>query len=431
MLIGIPLDKKIRENKIFNIFFGLYPIYILFSLTTIIFSNGLFMSNSCSYILMVVVTTYTVLLFAFNILTFNFKCNKIIGFSFVAICLCAAISYLLTNESSLKAREYIFMIPINGIVLACAHCEYTEEERIKPFIAVLAAFSIAISVWNILNPLLNIDMLGESRLAGMTSHPARLGEMTSTGAITILSLLFISKNKITKLTMLILLSINCVTLYFANSRGAWLAFFTGTCVFLIIFAKKLLPKKIFTIGVIILFCIILFLAFNIIFSRMDFNDFTFDYSTINSLSTGRLPIYMDGINLFSEHPIIGHAMEDFSSLRSNYTNTQTRYHFHNIYLDIAVRYGIFAFIAFAVLTISIFFLSIKYIKNISKENKNKKKNLSFISAFAIFCCIMVQNQFDVYIFFNGYSANNCFFYISTGILTYFISTQKIQKKTNL
>ena len=55
------------------------------------------------------------------------------------------------------------------------------------------------------------------------------------------------------------------------------------------------------------------------------------------------------------------------------------------------------------------------------------KNLSFISAFAIFCCIMVQNQFDVYIFFNGYSANNCFFYISTGVLTYFISTQMLQK----
>lgn len=418
MLSGRTLDEKVRGNKVLAIMFGMYPIYILFALTTIIFSNHTFIQTYGTQ-LMIVVTVYTVLLMVYNILTWNIRSNRLLEYSFLIFCALALLSYLLIRDPAGRARDNVLMIPVNWFVLACAHCEYEEEERMKPFIVTVVVFSIALSAWNLVNLIQSMDVLGTGRLTGISNNPARLGEMACVAIISLIMLSIMASRTWQRIACIALALVNAASIHFADSRGSLLSLAAGLFILAIIFASKLLRRRTFVIGLAILFVILVIALTGIVFSRMDIDEFRFDYETINTLTTNRLDVYSEGLGLFAEHPFRGHTIQEFRSLPSS--SDSERHHMHNIYLDLAVRYGIQASLAFAVYTIGILVYSIRMLLRLDRKALFTRRSLIFITAFAIYACVLMQNMTDTYIFMNGYSASNCFFYLSAGMLTYFIT----------
>lgn len=420
-----PLIDKVEANKTMRMLLGLCPIYIFFALTTVFYSNYWFIDN-LGWIVMPVLTAYTVVLMVYNLFAGNLKCDKLLGISALAFFAFELISYLVVQDPTGRARDYALMIPINGLVLGAAWLRLDERKRLAPVEACFAVFATVVTLWNLINMVFHVESLGSGRLTGFTANPVRLSEMTSIAMIMIC--MFFSTRKVTweRIACVVAFIINGLTMYFANGRGPLMGLMAGLVVFALFISSKVLKKKTFIIVLCLVVMLCLVVGLSIVFSRMDISDFSFDIATIDTLITKRTQIYLDGIHMITEDPFRGHSIPEFRELPS-YGGTD-RYHFHNIFLDLGARYGILAAAAFMVFVVGIIVYSIKGLCKMDRKSLFSTSGLTYLASFSIFICILVQNQTDVYIFFNGYSACNCFFYITAGVLTYWAGKRHMETK---
>ena len=418
-----PLVDRVEGRKALNVLFGLYPIYIFFSLTTILYGNYGFI-DKLGWLVMPILTAYTVVLMIYNLFAGVLKCDKLLGISVLAFFCLIFLSTIITKERGATALSYAFMIPINGLVLGASWYRIDERERLKPVETCFLIFALLVTLWNVLGLIFKHDMLGTGRYTGLSSNPVRLSDITSIAIIMLVMFVFRSRRNWERIAFAISIIVNAVVMYYANGRGPQLGLLAGLAVFALLMLSKVLKKRTFIIILFLSVAFCLVFGLSIVFSRMDISEFSFDAETLNQLSTKRMSIYRDALSLIIENPFIGHSSDEFLHFESlNHANQ-----FHNLLLDITLRYGIFTLAAFLTFVVALVAYSISGLWKMDRNTLLSYSGLTYLTAFSVFICILVQTQSDTYVFINGYSACNCFFYITAGVMTYWASKRHLETK---
>lgn len=410
MLLGKELQDKVQQNRILDTLFGLYPIYILFALTSIVFSNYQFI-DSVGFYLMVVVTAYTIVLLIYNIISGSLRCNKVIGVSFMLFCLFSLISYMVVRDPNSTARDIALMIPVNGLVLGAPHADYDRDRRFKPFMVTLVVFTIAVTIWDIGSLIVEYHNLGVTRIKGLSGHIMRFGELVSIGLCLQTVVLIYLKKPIFRILTAIAIIINATALYFSLNRGPLVGLFAGLFIIALAFSLKLLPRRYVAIGVTALVVILLLFVVAILYMRMGGIDMVFSYDALNTLSSHRIEIWRTGFEMAAERPFSGYTIAEIEDVSH-------QPHFHNLFVDIAVRYGLHTFIVFVVFVLSIIYYSLKCIVRMDRREITSSYGLGLVASFAVFMTIISQNCFSSYAIIIGYSCSNCFLFISCGVIAY-------------
>lgn len=136
-----------------------------------------------------------------------------------------------------------------------------------------------------------------------------------------------SKHKAQKYLLGICLFPLLYLLYLANTRGAWLGFFTALFFILLIKSRK------------ILICLALIIAVMLPFLPAGKKSDIFGTSSMSD----RCDIWSVGFDIFKEHPIIGSGLntffEKYRALRKDEFKGEKGSHAHNGYLQIAAETG--------------------------------------------------------------------------------------------
>ena len=196
-----------------------------------------------------------------------------------------------------------------------------------------------------------------------------------------------------------------------NSRSSQIFLIVALGILLLCFIYKKFSLKSFIVFFFGCLFIGIFGIVGIVLSRGDISTFSI-YDLLNSISTGRMDLFVAGIKAGIDSPIYGNS---YSYLCEIYDPVQMA---HNLYIDLFARYGIFSLIAFMIFAMAVLVYSLILLL---KTSKYKDLDLLFVFCFALFVGYLFQHLFDVFIFLNGYVSGNVFFIICSGYLSYYIS----------
>ncbi len=215
-------------------------------------------------------------------------------------------------------------------------------------------------------------------------------------------LFYLEKQKtfLSKLLILLLISISLFVLIILNSRGAFLAVLIVFLIYLlIIFIKKeySFKIKILKISFLIFLIFVPIIISNIFLSSQSENKFANRFSTI-SLNTvdgsinQRLRYYKQALSSISQNLFLGIGVGNWKLKsieydRSNIIAYIIPYHAHNDYLQIAAESGIFAlFFYVLIFTVIILMLYLLYLK--------EKKDLFYLMVFASILVYLFDSLFN-------------------------------------
>ena len=203
---------------------------------------------------------------------------------------------------------------------------------------------------------------GEMRLgkgiSGLFSNPNYTGAWLS--MIFPLSLpLFIeklkSKNNLKALTLFVIISLFSISIFLTQSRGAILALLISSILFFRNNFKTLLT--------------IILIPFLLIFISLFYGNFLnlenlmskINWLILNDYYFPRLEIWSNSIKLISEKPIFGWGSSTFSYIY-NFKNGVWYGHAHNVFIDLALSYGLIVALCLLFFSINLLLKSLKKIQ---------------------------------------------------------------------
>ena len=413
-------SKKIiaRMDKIYWLN-SLLPIMLIYIINSIFFTMPEFRVyiQPVSQILM---TIYAVIIALYCIVSGKVKeGNKLIIGSMLVFSAINFISYLITdNGNSFYALSIVFMIPVNYLAFGLPRTDIPESQRRREVEIVICVFLILATLWNIVLLIIEgctnglADVLkGERRLYGISGQPNRLGFFTSTAMFFSIYCFIKYKRILIRGLSVFCFFYNMLILYMTNSRSSQIFLIVALGILLLCFIYKKFSLKSFIVFFFGCLFIGIFGIVGIVLSRGDISTFSI-YDLLNSISTGRMDLFVAGIKAGIDSPIYGNS---YSYLCEIYDPVQMA---HNLYIDLFARYGIFSLIAFMIFAMAVLVYSLILLLNTSKY---KDLDLLFVFCFALFVGYLFQHLFDVFIFLSGYVSGNVFFIICSGYLSYHIS----------
>lgn len=293
----------------------------------------------------------------------------------------------------------------------------------------------------------------EGRLWGFYGNPNTLGHFAIISIWNSIILIFLNnyqklKNKNWFLYLNIIIEFICLVL--ANSRSSILGILSSVLVFSLFMIgfknkekndsilKSLLNNKIntilkLTLTVLCFIFMIVFVKYSLAFSSYIFKDINLDFlpkeeitNNINNIQTnnndhvtinrdygdsdvsnGRFELWNAGIKVFINHPIFGVGVKNINTYTNKYLSSETlkeapfiSENMHNIFLQVLVAHGIFAFLIFIIYLLIVI---LKYLIILFKtDNFNNKNTLIYklnIVNMAILCSLLVINLFDSHILY--------------------------------
>lgn len=233
-----------------------------------------------------------------------------------------------------------------------------------------------------------------TRVFSILTSPNILGSLVALAIPICLSFVFIAKKMATKLIYLFFAMTMVATLLFTFSRGAWIGFAGGICLYVFLKDKRLF------IPVIILGVVAIILVPGV-GNRIAYL-LSPEYIE-SSLRGGRLVRWADGLKIFSYNPIFGVGLGHFGgavAMNNGLTyplglqNFKT-YYMDNYYLKTAVETGIFGLLAFLMLMYQVLLNGIRTI-NITKSKDAKELEIGILAGlFAVIIHNLVENVFEV------------------------------------
>ena len=263
-----------------------------------------------------------------------------------------------------------------------------------------------------------------TRVFSILTSPNILGSLVALATPICLSFVFMAKKLATKLIYLFFAMMMVATLLFTFSRGAWIGFAGGICIYVFLKDKRLF------IPVILLGVLAIILVPGV------GNRITYLLSPEyieSSLRGGRLVRWADGLKIFSYNPIFGVGLGHFGgavAMNNGLTyplglqNFKT-YYMDNYYLKTAVETGLFGLLAFVMLMYQVFLNSIRTI-NITKSKDIKELEIGILAGlFAVIIHNFVENVFEVPMM------TSCFWLLVAVIMhLWYINYNKAKEKIN-
>lgn len=252
-----------------------------------------------------------------------------------------------------------------------------KKEKIKiiaHIIVAVLAVSALVGIWQHF-------MEADSRISGISQNAAILSSDLFVGLWFGLALLGISGSRLKQFVYTIFVIIITLGLLFSLSRAAYIAFIPAILAGGIYYGK---PGR--TIGLLILFLIVIFIFAPFTIERLKETSLTTDASTkghMNSLEAG--------LEILGDYPFLGVGIGNYAEHYLRYTNDVRRLPRtpHNSYLAIGSEIGIFGLIAFIILHISAYYSLWKTSKK--QRALRDRKGLLFTCAIAgsltAFCII--------------------------------------------
>ena len=401
---------------------SLLPVMIIYIINSFFFTTPFF-REYIQPVTQIIMTVYAVFLAAYCIISGKiWQGNRLLIGAMLIFSIINFLSFLITKEASgFYALSIVFMIPVNYLAFGLPRIDIPEKQRREEIESVIYVFLIFATVWNIFLLLIEgntnglVDILsGNRRLSGISENPNRLGYFTSTAVFFSVYCFLISKKLWGKILICFAFVYNLFILYLTGNRSSQIFLLIVLLGGLLILAYKKLSLRRFLFT---LLCMMLFFAIGcsfIIFSR-GVKDGVSLYDLINSISSGRIDLYVDGLKAGIDSPIYGNS---YSYLSEIYYPVQMA---HNLYIDLFARYGIFSLLTFFVFIVALIVYSICLIKKTSKYSFESADYLLFVFCFILIIGYLIQHLFDIFIFLSGYSAGNVFFIICSGYLAYHIS----------
>lgn len=400
---------------------SLLPVMIIYIVNSIFFDNPWFRAN-IQPVTQILMTVYVVILSLYNILRGHLReGNRLLIYSMLIFLLINLCSYFITYDGDFFALTLVCMPLINFLAFGIPRIDIDRVQRLKDIRFVIYIFCCLATLWGIINL---IEMLfagemsniidGNNRLWGYSNHPNELGFIASIAAFFCIYTLITIKEIKLKICFSVFFFINFFTLLLTKSRSSEIFLLVALLGVLLILAYKKLSSRQFLFALLFMILIFVMGCSFIIFSR-GVKDGVSLYDLINSISSGRIDLYVDGLKAGIDSPIYGNS---YSYLSEIYYPVHMA---HNLYIDLFARYGFFSLLAFFIFIGGLIVYSICLIKKSSKYRFESAEYMLFIFCFALIVGFAVQHLFDIFIFFSGYSAGNVFFIICSGYLAYHIS----------
>jgi len=225
---------------------------------------------------------------------------------------------------------------------------------------------------------------GGARATGLLGNPAFLASYLTFGVFFSLWILAKSKNAFDKIIYAAVVVINLAAVYFTKTRGAWLGLFIGV----IIYAFILLWQKNKKIA--LLFCLLVLFAGAAGFFRFrtDLKEKVYQTTSIQN----RLIAWQVSFRAFKEKPILGWGAGNFDVAFNKYYDPTIKNelffdHAHNVFLDLAVKFGAVGLLCY------VFFIGAIFWEIISASRREKiTKSESTVFTGLIFA-YLIQNFF--------------------------------------
>lgn len=259
-------------------------------------------------------------------------------------------------------------IQIISVALACINLKETLNIHIRNFIYLIAIFAFAISFLSLASSIITSDT---GRITGITPNPNTLGGFAGFGILaSMIIILLFKKGWKTNILAILSLLVDAAVLARTESRTALLASLAS--VFVLFMLIAVLKNRKAVLATLIVF-IIIAIAVLCLFPR----------SIMSGLS-GREEIWKTALTALTSKPILGFGGNTESMYRAfyeiggDYPAGFTKNHLmHNIYIQVAVEYGIIAFFAFFISIAAIAFKALR--KYISCGNYAIASMLSILS----------------------------------------------------
>ena len=278
-------------------------------------------------------------------------------------------AYFVSKAGDLKwwnaGRFLAFNLPLFYLPLLIIH---HKKQKLQIKNIILGIYFISISFLGIAFHNLYFGKLTSWHLTAFGESYIGLSIYMSFGIIFLLHHLICKKSKIlTKIGYFILLMFFSIGLTLSPSRGILVSFIL---VIFIIFLKIITNKNTNLKRILVLCCLMLSITAIgfLTFQRAKIAGFNIrrlipNMDSMQSLIGVRTRYYHDAIKNFTQKPLIGAGVGMFS-----YEHGGRGKYPHNIFLEVATEYGLIGIIIFWPFFIYLFYLALKLIKNIPKNN---------------------------------------------------------------
>jgi len=282
---------------------------------------------------------------------------------------------LMFNKDETYSTAFCLIYLIGWVVMYILRCNISSTKIVLYIILYFSIINMIVNWINLVSPsaykhIITFFLIPELRdsaitmyekygyLCGLSDHYSRNAYFLVSGIIVLLSFILSGKKK-RKVTYLILVSLEILTLLMVGKRGHILFLAISFFVIYILIEVSLWRKffKIFkyvAVGLISVFIIIYFVPrAGLAYERM--------LQQINSgdVSTGRFMLYDKAWKLFLEKPLFGNGFGMFNSLSIN------EVHFagvHNDYIQWLCEEGIVGFVIYLSATVGIYWISLRVLK---------------------------------------------------------------------
>lgn len=263
---------------------------------------------------------------------------------------------------------------------------------------------------------------------GIAAHPNHFGAFCFIGLTAIVGVYHFWGKKAAwgvKLTLACMFLLNLCSLFFSDSRAAFVGIITFClCYFLILSYRVIHSKKLYWI----LFFALIFLACTMsvwyVFHRgYNFSDSESLYSILDKLSSGRMKLWRTGLQIIGAHPIFGITSPEYDALI--YENCGEYLGQHNIIMGLGTQFGIPAIILLFALVIGTGVVIVRTYKKSSVDNK-QKEYLLFWACFLL--ALLMNDMFETYIFFL-HMPNSFLFLFGIGVVARINQDTKQKEKT--
>ena len=294
-----------------------------------------------------------------------------------------SLTYSVNIDNSLV--EYFKLLSLTIIFFSVSFIR-KEEDFLKIFLWIVLFASTLASIYGIYEYFFgSTRIVPYQRPLSFFPNPNHFACYLSIGMLIATSLLvFSEQKKLQKFSIILMLSFNIFAFFLANSRGGFLSLILGVTVLTYCRSRRVFRFFVLSliIGVIVLIIVPNAIRMPFIYKK---NISDFEYS--------RIIMWKDTLHYITDNLWLGTGMGTF---REYYPLYKTLYkgnlellsiqYAHNEFFHLTAEMGIIAFIALIWMLIS-FFRTIK-----SKIFIDKK--WYFISAFTIFCSLIIQSFFE-------------------------------------
>jgi len=283
--------------------------------------------------------------------------NKPIFFYLIFVALSLVNSkYLATSLKgfTLKTMEHFLLY------FVIVECVKTQEDVKKVISAILLSCAL-IGIDGLWQYFTGYDFLRGYPLWSMGRIKASFKYPTGFGGwlITVLPLcislaIFNIKDKLYKISGIILGLLLLVSLILSLTRGAWLAIVPA--IMFLVWKRGDVAKK-------ILLIFLLIIILGIVFATISGGRETISFYVVRgSAVLHRMALAKLCCRMFIDHPFFGHGVNTFMSIYENYASASEFggiSYAHNCYIQIAVETGVFSLLAFLWMIIALFISSLK------------------------------------------------------------------------